>query len=565
MLQQKISPAQIFLLLAIIISVGAVLGFLSAIGKIGKINRPITNLPEKELCSATLLEDCDSKEVNVIGKIEYISKGPIPILTNIENREAEYTWAGGVFLVWPNGGIPNTLEGSNVKIVGTVSKGGQPCSLPGQPEQCLAPYHATQIKVEKFEVIQQNTADISITTDKTEYEQGENIDVSIKNNSNNQIKYFENIGCGAEIFANGEWKTVYNESSCEWGQELLLPAKEIKKADSAFTLEAGKYRLALPYKSEKLLNLKEIGSVKCDNIPADLESLLINGKWIKNEVILKDMCDACGCSATDRNIFSVGNASIDSTSVSCSGMNYTVNYKGDKFSCLSENYKNYIVQVHPFPAKTWEKTYSNEFTIKEKTAIDPRCGQKVKITGICHGKLIDDIGYQFNSETGKCIEKVIGGSGCTVEKPFNSLEECQKACETGLFADNELSFGTIEKGISSGTKERGNQVIKNKDDLIKLWLETGHGASRSTIDSFDFVSSMVIAVFQGVATTGGYNIEIAKIIETDNNIEVNIKETIPGSNCIVIQATTSPYHIIKVQKSDKEVVFKAEKIIHNCK
>ncbi len=209
--------------------------------------------------------------------------------------------------------------------------------------------------------------DVTITTDKTEYEKWGNISISLKNNANNQVKYFENIGCGAEIFADNEWKPVYNKSSCEWGQELLLPAREIKKVDSVFPLEMGKYRLALFYRGEEVLKLKEIGNVKCDNIPADLENLLINGKWVKNEVTPKDMCFACGCRATDKNVFSVDGASIDVTSVSCYGKGYTINYKGGKFSCRSEKFKDYITQAHPSPSENWGKAYSNEFTIKEIT------------------------------------------------------------------------------------------------------------------------------------------------------------------------------------------------------
>jgi len=52
------------------------------------------------------------------------------------------------------------------------------------------------------------------------------------------------------------------------------------------------------------------------------------------------------------------------------------------------------------------------------------CKQKVKGKGICEAFWI---GYQYADSQGKCVEE--GVSGCSFETPFDSLEECQKACE----------------------------------------------------------------------------------------------------------------------------------------
>ena len=56
----------------------------------------------------------------------------------------------------------------------------------------------------------------------------------------------------------------------------------------------------------------------------ELEELLLNGKWIKNDVKPRVMCQACGCSCTSKNLWSVDGASIDVTDVSCYGaVSYT--------------------------------------------------------------------------------------------------------------------------------------------------------------------------------------------------------------------------------------------------
>ncbi len=75
-----------------------------------------------------------------------------------------------------------------------------------------------------------------------------------------------------------------------------------------------------------------------------------------------------------------------------------------------------------------EKCVEKEFTIKEKSAIDPRCGQKVEFDRMCApGSPFR--GYEFDSGEGKCIERQEVACPPTSKTPFNSLEECQKVCE----------------------------------------------------------------------------------------------------------------------------------------
>jgi len=76
-----------------------------------------------------------------------------------------------------------------------------------------------------------------------------------------------------------------------------------------------------------------------------------------------------------------------------------------------------------------KKCVEKEFPIKEKSALDPRCGEKVQLFGNCPAYFEEGGYYEFNSEAGKCIEKFIKGSGCGVKSPFQTLEECQEVCE----------------------------------------------------------------------------------------------------------------------------------------
>jgi hypothetical protein len=86
--------------------------------------------------------------------------------------------------------------------------------------------------------------------------------------------------------------------------------------------------------------------------------------------------------------------------------------------------------------KDWFKSdktiYSNEFTIKEKSALDPRCSEKVMSDNGCGAQWF---GYEFDQDKGMCIEKVV--VGCSFETPFKTLEKCQEVCEK---KENDISL-----------------------------------------------------------------------------------------------------------------------------
>ncbi|MCK4744650.1 hypothetical protein KAS41_01150, partial [Candidatus Parcubacteria bacterium] len=59
-----------------------------------------------------------------------------------------------------------------------------------------------------------------------------------------------------------------------------------------------------------------------------------------------------------------------------------------------------------------------------KSALDPRCGERVVSEGNCEAEWL---GYEFDQNKEICIGKFV--SGCSAEIPFEILEECQEVCE----------------------------------------------------------------------------------------------------------------------------------------
>ncbi len=100
------------------------------------------------------------------------------------------------------------------------------------------------------------------------------------------------------------------------------------------------------------------------------------------------------------------------------------------------------------------------------------------------------------------------------------------------------------------------------EEWSDLWTEMF--PTQMIASAIDFDNKILIAAFQGQKSTGGYSIEITKIEEIDNKIIVNIAENEPGRNCIVTQAFTSPYHIVELDKTSKEIEFSYSKNITDC-
>jgi len=110
----------------------------------------------------------------------------------------------------------------------------------------------------------------------------------------------------------------------------------------------------------------------------------------------------------------------------------------------------------------------------------------------------------------------------------------------------KIDFETLSKGSYSSYEEPANYVMNSYGELKELKLE---------ISEIDFSKSTAIAVFMGEFNTGGYAIEITEIIEKENKIIIKVIKTFPKPGQPVTQALSQPYHIVKIEKIEKGVVF----------
>ena len=122
-----------------------------------------------------------------------------------------------------------------------------------------------------------------------------------------------------------------------------------------------------------------------------------------------------------------------------------------------------------------------------------------------------------------------------------------------------LDFETLSKeNYNYGYTTPQEFVINDKETFNSFWVNVHYNGGNVSIHypKVDFSNSTVIAVFMGEKPTGGYGIEIMEILDIDaEKLFVFVIKTIPSDDCMVTEALTQPYHIIKTSKIYKEVKF----------
>lgn len=128
-----------------------------------------------------------------------------------------------------------------------------------------------------------------------------------------------------------------------------------------------------------------------------------------------------------------------------------------------------------------------------------------------------------------------------------------------------IPFEAVEKGMYAGINERKNYVISNQAEWQDLWNIVHMDENpKSPLPEIDFSMYTVLVAFQGERPTGGYEIEINKVTDTGSALAVAITEREPGAGCVVTQAITAPYEIVKVPRFEKNINSVSERVVVPC-
>ncbi|MBU1852417.1 MAG: protease complex subunit PrcB family protein [Candidatus Omnitrophica bacterium] len=112
------------------------------------------------------------------------------------------------------------------------------------------------------------------------------------------------------------------------------------------------------------------------------------------------------------------------------------------------------------------------------------------------------------------------------------------------------------KGYRSGYTEPKRLVISTLEEWEEVWKNV-HSLviPRPELPEIDFGKEMVIAVFMGERNSGGYEVEIIKIVDTGEEIVIKVKEKELPLESFQTMALTQPYHIVVIKKYTLPVSF----------
>ncbi|MBG6111556.1 hypothetical protein IWX84_002443 [Flavobacterium sp. CG_9.10] len=78
---------------------------------------------------------------------------------------------------------------------------------------------------------------------------------------------------------------------------------------------------------------------------------------------------------------------------------------------------------------------------------------------------------------------------------------------------------------------------------------------KNKISANDIQTSNFVILNMGEKNTGGYKIGIEDVVETDKNIIITVKETIPKPGGMVTQVFTNPFCVVRIN-SKKDIIIK---------
>lgn len=126
-----------------------------------------------------------------------------------------------------------------------------------------------------------------------------------------------------------------------------------------------------------------------------------------------------------------------------------------------------------------------------------------------------------------------------------------------LESKNQINFQLIGKGNLTGNyTAQQNTVITNTTQwnnfLVQIDGQNNHPSTDFTETNIDFNQFMVIVVIDAVYPNGGHSVDIMTVEENPQNIEIDVEKLLQGNVTTVV---TQPYHIVKIPKILKPVIF----------
>ncbi len=116
------------------------------------------------------------------------------------------------------------------------------------------------------------------------------------------------------------------------------------------------------------------------------------------------------------------------------------------------------------------------------------------------------------------------------------------------------SYTILSQGQQSGFTLQKALIIENANEFNQLWaIHTGGAKTPTPVINFN--STVVVANFLGEQPTGGYSIQVDKVVNTEKYTQIIFAIQRPAPGSMRTMQITQPYIMIKLSKTNKPIYF----------
>ena len=124
--------------------------------------------------------------------------------------------------------------------------------------------------------------------------------------------------------------------------------------------------------------------------------------------------------------------------------------------------------------------------------------------------------------------------------PSQSFTQPAEQGYAGYDTQSALEVRRIGQWTRTGIGESRRLIIRDANAWAAFWSELGVGQRPAV----DFTKDMVVAVAAGQRPSGGYEIQVHRVIQQGGELRVEVQETAPGPNCMTSASLTQPVDVV---------------------
>lgn len=119
--------------------------------------------------------------------------------------------------------------------------------------------------------------------------------------------------------------------------------------------------------------------------------------------------------------------------------------------------------------------------------------------------------------------------------------------------------------FNSGVANELMTAIRNADHWRARWaLASARFGSAPPEPEVDFEKDMLLMAAMGSRGSGGYSVDIERVVDRPHELVAHVRFTSPGERCGAIAVITSPADVVRLPRFDKKIRWEVKRVTRDC-